>query len=84
MRPSGAETGPLTAPTIPSVATQNRMSGSHIRPVTGVRYARTYPAGTAVKLLLRHQYSKRPGQSGELPHYYLLSERTTSITEGDP
>lgn len=69
---------------MPSVATQNRMSGSRIRPVTGVRYARTYSAGKTVKLLLRHQYSKRPGQSGELPHYYLPSERTTSITEGDP
>jgi hypothetical protein len=33
---------PLTAPTMPSVATQNRMLGSRIRPVTGVRYARTY------------------------------------------
>ena len=26
---------PLTAPTMPSVATQNRMLGSRIRPVTG-------------------------------------------------
>jgi hypothetical protein len=35
---------PLTAPTMPSAATQNRMLRSCIRPVTGVRYARTYSA----------------------------------------
>src|SRR5262249_59180193 len=36
--------GALTAPTMPSVATQNRLLSSGIRPVTGVRYARTYSA----------------------------------------
>ena len=41
---------PLTAPTMPSVATQNRMLGSRIRPVTGARYARTYSAGWTARI----------------------------------